>query len=280
MRKDFLDIYTYAKRKGFLITIFTSGISITPAIADYLLEYTPLRIEITLNSIKPSTYEKISGVSGSFERCMRGIHLILERNLPLTLKSIGMSLNSTEILRIKKYVESLGKVNYRYDSIIIPMLDGSEYPCCFRLSPQEIMDIEYGDNNMRQEWKRCSQSERQPSEPDKLFRCGGGINSFNINPYGELQFCHLLREPAVDLRRGTIREGLDSLFPQIRSARYESNSKCRDCSLWHFCSQCPGRAWLETGNQEAPVDYYCQLAHKRAEMKDKCNSSATRALRH
>ena len=38
-RKDFLDIYTYAKNKGFLITIFTNGTVLTPAMADHLAEY-------------------------------------------------------------------------------------------------------------------------------------------------------------------------------------------------------------------------------------------------
>src|SRR5215470_8024680 len=38
-RKDFLEIYTYAKQKGFLITLFTNGILINERIADHLLEY-------------------------------------------------------------------------------------------------------------------------------------------------------------------------------------------------------------------------------------------------
>src|SRR6058998_2074459 len=36
MRKDFLDIYAYAKQKGFLITLFTNGTLFTEALADYL----------------------------------------------------------------------------------------------------------------------------------------------------------------------------------------------------------------------------------------------------
>jgi len=38
-RSDFLDIYTYAKKRGFLITIFTNGTLITPEIADYLADW-------------------------------------------------------------------------------------------------------------------------------------------------------------------------------------------------------------------------------------------------
>ena len=43
-RKDFLDIYTYAKKKGFLITLFTNGTpsSTNRLLADYLVEWPPV----------------------------------------------------------------------------------------------------------------------------------------------------------------------------------------------------------------------------------------------
>ena len=47
-RKDFPKIYTHGKRKGLLITLFTNGILITPEIADYLKEWPPFSIEVTL----------------------------------------------------------------------------------------------------------------------------------------------------------------------------------------------------------------------------------------
>ena len=47
-RKDFLEIYTHAKQKGFLITLFTNGTLITERVADYLQRWPPFAIEITL----------------------------------------------------------------------------------------------------------------------------------------------------------------------------------------------------------------------------------------
>lgn len=267
IRSDFLDIYTYAKKKGFLITLFTNGTLITPEIADYLQEYPPFMIDITVNGITPETYESITQVPGSFQGCMRGINFILERELPLTLKSNGMTLNREEILKIKEWVYGLEKAKYRYDSLILPKLDGSKKPCGLRLSPEEIIDIEATDETMQEEWKRFFQSEHELSNPDNLFRCGAGISSFDINPYGELQLCNILRKPNFNLRNGSFREGFYQLFPKIRSAKYQTNSKCKNCRLWYLCPQCPARAELENGNQEAPVDYFCQLAHKRQNME-------------
>src|ERR1044071_182588 len=37
----FLDIYTYAKKKGFLITLYTNGTLITEKLADYLSDWRP-----------------------------------------------------------------------------------------------------------------------------------------------------------------------------------------------------------------------------------------------
>src|SRR3990170_6933236 len=80
-RRDFLDIYTYAKKKGFLLTLFTNGTLVTPRVADHLAAWRPFAIEITLYGRTKQTYERLTGIPGSYEQCMRGIHLLKERGL-------------------------------------------------------------------------------------------------------------------------------------------------------------------------------------------------------
>ncbi len=41
-RKDFLDIYTHAKKKGMFVSIFTNGTLVTPDIARYLHDWPPI----------------------------------------------------------------------------------------------------------------------------------------------------------------------------------------------------------------------------------------------
>ena len=267
MRSDFLEIYDYAKRKGFLVTLLTNGTLITPKIADHLREYPPFMIDITLNGITAQTYERITRVTGSFQKCLEGIDLILERNLPLTLKSNGMTLNRDEILKIKEHVERIGKARYRFDSLLIPKLDGSKEPCRLRLSPEEITDIEYTDDAMCKLWREYLQDEYDIPDPDSLYRCGAGINSFCIDPYGGLQICSVLRDPSFDLLQGPFQEGFHRFLAEIRSAKYQTNSECKECEIQHLCLQCPARAELENGDQEVPVGYFCELAHKRQEMR-------------
>ena len=63
-RKDFLDIYTYARKLGFFITLYTNGNLITPAVADYLTTWRPFSLEITLYGRTRETYEALTGVPG------------------------------------------------------------------------------------------------------------------------------------------------------------------------------------------------------------------------
>src|SRR4029078_7640428 len=92
-RRDFLDIYTYAKKKGFLITLFTNGAMITERIADHLVAWRPFAIEITLYGLTQETYERLTGIPGSFAKCMRGIRILLDRGLPLAVKTVAVSTN-------------------------------------------------------------------------------------------------------------------------------------------------------------------------------------------
>jgi len=87
-RADFLDIYAYAKSKGFLITLFTNGTMVTERIANYLAEYRPFAIEITIYGATRATYEELTQIPGSYDRCMRGIRLLLEVRISLLNSSL------------------------------------------------------------------------------------------------------------------------------------------------------------------------------------------------
>ena len=146
VRKDFLDIYTHAKKLGFLITLFTNSTLITPDIADYLVALPPFYIEITLYGRTRQTYEQVTGVPGSFDRCMRGIRLLAERNLPLKLKSMALTVNRDEISEIKRFVEEDLMLEFRFDAFVNPRYDCSQSPLEVRLSPVDAVKLDLLDS--------------------------------------------------------------------------------------------------------------------------------------
>ena len=143
-RKDFLEIYTYAKQKGFLITLFTNGTIMTEEIADYLAQWPPFAIEITLYGRTRETYEALTAIPGSYDRCLRGIKLLKERNLPLKLKTVATSVNKHEVLAMRQFVKELG-LEFKCDGQINPRIDCSQSPLAIRLTPEEVVALDMSD---------------------------------------------------------------------------------------------------------------------------------------
>ncbi len=265
IRPDFLDIYTYAKKKGLLITIFTNGTTITPRIADHLAEWRPFAVEITLYGRTQETYERVTGVPGSYERCIRGIELLMERKLSLKLKSVIMTLNKHEVWDMEAYAEGLD-VGFRFDPVLNVRLDGDQKPAKFRIPPEEVVALDLADEKRMKSWREfCDKFRGSPPHPEYLYQCGAGLRTFHIDPYGQLSACMMSRVSSYNLRQGRFREGWHEFIARVRAQKWSRETPCKSCELISLCSQCPGWAWMETGDQEALVNYLCQIAHARAE---------------
>lgn len=266
-RSDFLDLYTYAKNKGFLITLFTNGTLITEKIADFLEVLPPFSIEITLYGRTQETYEALTGVPGSWEKCMRGIHLLLERKLPLKLKTVAVSINCHEVTAMREFAEELG-VEFKFDPMINPRIDCSASPLATRLSPQQIVALDLEDPGRVAEWRRLATSFAPPlpkeGEMPELYDCGGGVNSFAIDPYGGLTICVLSHVNKYNLRTGSMHDGWNSFLRELRAVRVTRLTKCTSCQLKSLCGSCAANGELEAGDAEQPVDFLCRTAHLRA----------------
>lgn len=264
LREDFLDIYTYAKKKGMIITLFTNGTLITPYVADYLKDYPPFVIEISLYGARKETYEEITGVSGSFERCIQGINLLRERKLPLKLKTMAMTLNQDEVLDIESFARKRG-LKFRFDAAINPKLDGFKGPCAFRISPEKIVELDMASEERATEWREFCKEFWGPPNSDNLYVCSAGIGSFNIGPYGDLTVCEMARVPGFNLRKNSFREYWYNAISKVLSQKHAGNYRCASCDLFSLCGQCPGWSYLENGNYQEPVEYLCRIAHLRAQ---------------
>jgi radical SAM protein with 4Fe4S-binding SPASM domain len=265
-RKDFLEIYAYANRKGFLITLFTNGILINETIADYLREFPPFAIEITLYGRTRQTYEKLTQLPGSYDRCVRGIRLLRERDLPLKLKTVATSINRHEVFSMKAFAEQELGVEFRFDSMINPRIDCSAAPLAVRLTPEEVIALEShwpalaGEHRMALAREHASPR----STANTLYSCGGGLRAFAVDPYGHMSICVLSHQETYDIRNGSVREGWDQFLMKVRQRKSRQISKCTNCRIRSVCSMCPANGELENQDPESPVEFLCEVAHLRA----------------
>jgi radical SAM protein with 4Fe4S-binding SPASM domain len=265
-RKDFLDIYTEAKKRGFLITLFTNGTMITPKVADHLAKYRPFNIEITLYGATRETYEALTCVPGSFDRCMKGISLLLERGLPLKLKTVPTSVNVHEVYEMKRFAEQDLGVEFKFDPMINPRTDCSQSPLAVRLSPEQAVALEFRDLVRRNAYLSLVRSElaSSPSLGKDRYTCGGGQNGCAIDPKGNMTICVISHRDGYNLHEGSFRHGWDGRLKEIRSIENMRETICTNCRIRSLCSMCAANGELESGDAETPVDFLCQVAHLRA----------------
>ncbi len=267
VREDFLELYSYAKKRCFIITIFTNGQALNGKILSYLARSLPFSIELTLNGITKETYESITQVKKSFFRIMENIKKIKEKKLPLVLKSNCLKQNKDEIAKIKVFADSfLGKrrdkYHFKYGPMVYPRLNQDKIPTDFRLSFKELLDLRKQDTDIWQQHQKGLNADFPDLGRDKsfLYRCTAWREQFFINPYGRLKFCNFSEKFSVDLKTTAFKEGFYKIFPKLLNEKFKTNSKCKACRLRPLCYYCPARAFLETGDEEGPVEYYCQLA--------------------
>ncbi|HAH20760.1 MAG: hypothetical protein A2Y00_07275 [Omnitrophica WOR_2 bacterium GWF2_43_52] len=264
LRKDFLDIYLYAKRKGLLLVLFTNATLIDRKIAEFLAEYRPFFLEISLYGMSEDVYKSVSGSPEAYYRMKEALALLRERNVLFKLKSVLTKDTIAQIPQMKAFAKGLG-LEFRFDLLINPRIDGGKEPCEVRVSPEEGVALEMSDSETAYYMEKDYFGLTQEVNPGLLFPCSAGKNSFNIDSKGRLSICNMVRHINCDLTMMSFKEGWQS-FPEILSRKAALNSRCASCNLDSFCNRCPGWAMMEYRDEGALVEYACEVTRAREQV--------------
>ncbi len=279
LREDFPEIYLYLKQKGFLVSIFTNATLINEEHIKLFKKYPPRDIEMTVYGVTQDTYEKVSRVKGSFAKFIYGLRLLLENGVRVRLKTMALRSNLDELQQISEFCREKTKDYFRFDPFLHLRFDSDKKRNAEiknqRLSEEEIVKIEQADPERSGTLEKNCDKFILPGLEDgncnHLFHCGSGNGSFTVSYDGYFRLCSSLWHPEClyDLKTGSLRQAYEEFVPQVRGMRSSNKEfldKCRKCSIINLCIWCPAHAYLETGKLDMPVDYFCEVAHARADM--------------
>jgi len=271
LHPHFLDIYTYSQKKGFLISVFTNAFLLDKPELELFKKYRPFSIEITLNGLSQSVFDKTTGTRGNLQRTLTNIHALVKEGVRVVLKTIGMTTNKDEILQIKRFSDSLlGKGRFKFDPLVFCRLNGDKEPTKLRLSPEEINTVINADQDLLAERERILRSSKALTRDKRyLYQCIGRLDSFSISPFGKLRFCNLSDSISADLKTMPFKDAFFSIVPRYQNETFQTGSVCRDCVLRIYCCHCPARCYLETGSSDGPVEYFCSLAAHQRQLNEK-----------
>jgi MoaA/NifB/PqqE/SkfB family radical SAM enzyme len=264
LRKDFDDIYRHAAANGLLVTVFTNGTLIDEGILELFTRFPPRLVEVTLYGATRTTYERVTRVKGSYEKCLAGINALMERKINVRLKTMLMTLNRHEFFDIEKLAGEWG-VRFRFDAALFPGLDGDKSPLGLRVTPEEAVEKEFSDEQRAREYRDFFARYRDLPETDRLYSCGAGLTHFHIDPYGGLRACLMVKNPAYDLIAGDFHTGWNTVISRIRGKKLPAGHPCISCLNRSLCGFCPGFFELENGKEDACSRYLCSLGHLRFE---------------
>ncbi len=278
LREDFFDIYLYLKKKGLLVSVFTNAILITNGHINFFKKYPPRDIEVTVYGVTKETYERVTRKPGSFDAFMRGLNLLLKNNIRVRFKAMALRSNVHELPQIASFCRKITKDYFRFDPFLHLRFDAdakrNQEIKAERLSPEEIVRIEQADAERSEALeKSCDKlimPEAEHINCNHLFHCGTGNGSFTVSYDGYFCLCSSLRHPecVFDLKKIPLSQVWQSLVLRVRdmrSNRRQFLAKCRKCTLINLCLWCPAHSHLETGELDKPVEYFCDVAHARAE---------------
>ena len=299
LRKDFQELYIYARRLGLKVLLFTNACLVTPELADLFARIPPLaEIEITVYGMHRESYEAVTRSPGSFARFQRGINLLLESNVPLAVKWVILPQNKNEMAEFEAWAKAIPRMAGRSPSYVLSLdlrsrRDDEEKNArirSLRLSPHDSLEILARDVvNYRRSMEEFAARYMGPSG-ERLFSCGAGC-SLCIDAYGCAQPCMGIRSPewTVNLMPGSsslqkgksvpgacasetggrsigLKDALShfSRICDLSSSNSEYLRRCAKCFLKGLCEQCPAKSWTEHGTLDTPVEYLCETSHAQA----------------
>jgi radical SAM protein with 4Fe4S-binding SPASM domain len=137
-----------------------------------------------------------------------------------------------------------------------------------RLTPEEVVALDLHAPKGVSEYRRLAKHdlENPPnlSKSDTVYFCGGGMNSFAINAYGEMGICVISQQETFGIRGAGVKRVWEESLLQLRTRKRTRMTKCIECGIQSLCGMCPANGELENGDRESPVEFLCNVAHLRA----------------
>ena len=258
-RKDFLNIYLYAKRKGFFVELFTNGSLLTPEIVECLTKYPPLLVDISIYGSSEETYQKVTGKKGEFEKVINNIKILKNNNIRVSLKTPIIKELADDIEGMRDIANEID-VPYATSYEISKAIDGDAKTQQHQLSYEDMLRTEFEESSKREEDSPYEEEDYRPT--DDLFICNVACGSFVVDYLGNICPCMKFRHRGVPLDVETF-DGVWGSFSCFKKMKAGKDNKCVNCKARYYCDFCPAEREFVLGNMESTDDTICAYAMAR-----------------
>lgn len=267
LRDDLVNIVSYASKKGISVSISTSGLFISRAVAKKLAEIGLKQIRISFDGASEKSYDYFRG-KGTYRRAIRGIKTLRELfDTTIILHSVIMKPNLGELLSLFRAVQKL-EANIWSIDYMLP-IGSAKTLSQFALEPSDAALIARSVKRFSESSKTKIIMPRFPFKSPKLgvyrgFGCVGGQAYCFVNSVGDVKPCSFMPDSYVagNIRTATSFRDLwlnGDVFEKIRNS--DGNDSCLACASYSSCrGGCRARAVVE--GEVEDIDPLCFLSNE------------------
>ena len=263
MRPDADRIVERAHQLGFAIKLLSTGHHIHERRADFLATLKPIQLDLSLYGDTAHVHDQVTRQAGSWKRTVAAARRMIERKVPVLLKSPVMEQNIEGLKNLKALAESMG-ATCSFDAKVTAKENSDLEPTTLRMGQATLKTFyrseELGIATQLEETYR--NADLKQLRPEDHTACGAGERAIAINPQGQVWPCNALPVECGDLREQTFQEIWKSSekLQHIRTLRWRDIDDCKRCELRAFCQRCHGMALIEHGRIEGPSLEACRHA--------------------
>ncbi len=237
---DFINIYTYLKEHGVLVSIFSNGYLIDDTLISLFKLYKPFKVEISIYGIDDDSYRKtVSKRSVIAKTVFDNILKIKNIGIDITCKTPITSLTEPCFPLIKKWC----------DDNAIPFYSGYELQATYSgTSRSMFLASEVIRTQMRKESDQDFYDDPQmtelaitTSEKKLAFDCSGGKTELFISSKYDLLPCMKaigVAGWAFSIAEQGIQQAYSNLISKIQSLKDQPLQYCHGCTHHKVCQEC------------------------------------------
>lgn len=270
--EDFKELYIELHKMGFCISINSNGTMIDEEVIEWLKQYPPMRINMTLYGASNETYDRLCRNPEGFTQVTKAISLLKENNIQVKLNCSVTPYNKDDLKEMIDFADEHDLV-IQATSYMFPPLrkdesligqndrftaeDAALYGAYIGAYQNGFDNfkayVESGELSIYDATDDCFAVE---GEGDTM-RCRAGLTSFWMTWEGKLLPCGMIPDDGLDPWEVGFKKAWENANNVVKSIRLPV--KCAGCSKKNQCKACAAMVYTETGTYSQVPKYKCDM---------------------
>lgn len=268
--KDFKELYIELHKMGFCISINSNGTMIDEDVIEWLKQYPPMRINMTLYGASDETYGRLCNNPKGFTQVTKAISLLKENNIQVKLNCSVTPYNKDDLKQMMDFAQEHDLV-IQATSYMFPPLrkDKTKIGQNNRFNAENaalygayISAYSNGFDRFK-EYIESGQLALYDADDDcgvvegDHMRCRAGITSFWMTWEGKMLPCGMIPDGGLDPWKA----GFDEAWENAKNIVSEIKLpvKCAGCGKKDECKACAAMVYTETGTYDKVPQYRCEM---------------------